>query len=142
MEGQYPGLAAEAARRTKVTEPPLGVNEPSNGNFGGERVGRRAPWSEFGKMAESAFHWAAKVAEEAAGSEYARRCAEQFCEVRAKNLASDKHQIAVKIELRDLYNCADGLNSAQKLAFAQWVGEQAAAAMLEALEAERYEEAL
>lgn len=132
MEGQYPGIAYESNLRDRNQEP-----EPPtlDGNFGGAAARDSGPrWQDFGKMAESAFRWAAGAAEQAAGSEYARRCAETFCEIRTKNLASAKRQISVRMPLRDLYNCAEGLNPMQKVAFSQWVGEQVAAEMLEALE--------
>jgi hypothetical protein len=79
------------------------------------------------------------MAGDAVSANYAHRCADEFVEIRGKNLASAKYQVAAKINLRDLYNCAEYLNPIQKQVFARYIGDQVAEMLLSALEDEEEE---
>ena len=136
LESKYPGIAYQSRlRETQQKETERdgpGPYDAANGSFGG--AGSR--WSRWTNMAGSAFGWATEFASELASADYARRCAEELVEIRTKILASDKHQIAVKIKMDDLYSCAHYLSPVQKQLFAQWVGGRVAALVLESLEDE------
>jgi hypothetical protein len=133
MQSQYPGIHSQSSSKQR------GRPEPANGNFGG-RPPAPAPapaqdnrWEKWGRMAGSAFSWAAGAAMEAASFEYARGCADHFVEVVAKNLPSGKFQVSARISAHDLYRCSDHLDDAQKHAFASKVGEEIAEQILVAL---------
>ena len=136
MQDRYPGINYQSQLRARQTmeeeHPELGAYDPARDSFGGG--GSR--WQRWGNLAESAFSWAAHAAGEAVSADYAHRCAEQFVEIRGKNLASAKYQIAAKITLKDLYSCAEHLTPIQKQVFAQWVGDQVSQMVMSALEDE------
>ena len=134
MEDRYPGIRAVSARRATEQErrDPHVANRPANGNFGGGPAAAAGDnrWAKWGRVAESAFQWAAGAAMEAASFEYARRCADHFVDVGRKNLASGKVQVSARIDLADLDKCAAHLDDAQKHAFAHRVGEEVAEEIL------------
>ena len=136
MEGKYPGISYQARLRTtqrqKSDHPTPGPYDASNGAFGGAGS-RDSVWNKWAGMAESAFAWATEVAGEVASLDYARRCANEFVEIQAKNLSSAKYQVSARLPLRDLYACAQHLTPAQKHAFAQFVGTRVAEAVLRSL---------
>ena len=132
MEDRYPGIRAVSARKAEEAErsDPRVAHQAANGNFGG---GFQEKWSRWGKMAETAFNWAAGAAVEAASFEYARKCADHFVEVTSRHLPSGKVQVAARVDSHDLYKCASHLSDAQKHAFAHRVGEEVAEEILVAL---------
>ena len=126
MESEYPGIAHEAAKPPPPPEPPP---DAADGNFG------QAPrWAKWGRAAESAFAWAAGVAQEAASLDYAVRCADTFADIATRMLPSGKWQIAVKIPQEDLHNCAEYLTDAQKRTFANYIAHQIAEQLLYVLQ--------
>jgi hypothetical protein len=137
MESKYPGINYQSQLRDRQQaekqRPDLGPTDAAADTFGGA-FQQDQRWKKWAGMAGNAFSWAAHVAGEAASVRYAQQCAEAFTEVQGKNLASAKYQIAVKLPLKDLYNCAKYLNPMQKQVFAHWVGQQVAQMVLSALE--------
>lgn len=82
------------------------------------------PWYErftggnFRQTAADAFDWAARVAAEMASLEYARKAAEELCELQTKMLARERVQIAVKVPLREMYYFSERFSEQQKAEFA------------------------
>ncbi len=137
MQSKYPGIDYQSQLRIRQqaerSRPDLGPTDPARDSFGGGfRNDER--WKRWAGVAESAFSWAANVAGEAASAHYAQQCADKFVEVQGKNLSSAKYQIAAKIPLKDLYNCARYLNPMQKQIFAHAVGQKVTQMILSALE--------
>lgn len=139
MQDKYPGIDYQARLRQQQKEEAERAQADSNGvgaadgNFGGAYQ-REDRWTKWTSMAESAFAWASEVAGEVANADYARRCAENLVEVQAKNLTSAKYQVAAKVSLKDMYSMGHHLSRSQKQLFAQMVGNQVAAMLLDALE--------
>ena len=142
MKDKYPGIDYQAQLRERQEKDKAQAASDargpaaSNGNFGGA-YHREARWSKWSAMAESAFAWATEVAGEVANVDYARRCAEQLVEIKAKNLTSAKYQVAAQVSLKDMYSMAHHLNPAQKQVFAQMVGAKVAEMVMRALEEEQ-----
>lgn len=139
MESKYPGIGYQSQLRARQQEERERAKQDShgagnsNGNFGGAYQ-QEPRWQKWTSMAESAFSWASEVAGEVANVDYARRCAEQLVDIKAKNLTSAKFQVAAQITLKDMYSMGHHLSRAQKQVFAQMVGAKVASAVLEALE--------
>ncbi len=128
LEEKYPGIGYQTHLKEKQ-EKDRAYKGP--GAFDASNTER---WKKWGSMAESAFAWASEVAGEVVNLDYARRCATDLVEIKATNLSSAKHQIAVKIPLKALYSVSHHLNPAQKQVFAQMVGARVTQMVMEALE--------
>jgi hypothetical protein len=128
LEKKYPGIGYQTQLRDKQ-EKEQAYKGP--GAFDASNTER---WKRWGNMAETAFAWATEVAGEVANLDYARRCADELVEVKASNLSSAKHQIAVKIPLKSLYSVGHHLNPAQKQIFAQVIGAKVTEMVMKALE--------
>tara|TARA_B100001778_G_C18566499_1_gene620395 strand:+ start:203 stop:700 length:498 start_codon:yes stop_codon:yes gene_type:complete len=128
LEEKYPGIGYQSQLRDKQRED---RNYKGPGPFD---VGSTERWKKWGAMAETAFTWATEVAGEVANLDYARRCALDLVEIKASNLSSAKHQIAVKIPLKSLYSVSHHLTPPQKQVFAQMIGSKVSQMVLEALE--------
>ena len=137
MQSKYPGIDYQSRLRLKQQaekeRSDLGPMDSARDTFGGG-FRNEERWKRWAGMAESAFSWAANVAGEAASAHYAQQCADQLVEIQGKNLASAKYQIAAKIPLKDLYNCARYLNPMQKQIFAHAIGQKVTQMILSALE--------
>ena len=137
MQSKYPGIDYQSRLRLKQQaekeRSDLGPMDSARDTFGGG-FRNEERWKRWAGMAESAFSWAANVAGEAASVHYAQQCADQLVEIQGKNLASAKYQIAAKIPLKDLYNCARYLNPMQKQIFAHAIGQKVTQMILSALE--------
>jgi hypothetical protein len=140
METKYPGIDYQSQLRKRQQKDreqnasDAHAPNPTNGNFGGAYQEQR--WQKWTSMAESAFSWASEVAGEVANVDYARRCAEQLVQVKAKTLASAKFQVAAQVNLKDIYSMAHHLSRAQKQVFAQMIGAKVADLVFQALEEE------
>jgi hypothetical protein len=128
LEKKYPGISYQAQLRDKQ-EKEQAYRGP--GAFDASNTER---WKRWGNMAETAFAWATEVAGEVANLDYARRCADELVEIKASNLPSAKHQIAVRIPLKALYSVGHHLTPAQRQLFAQMVGAKVTEMVLIALE--------
>ena len=141
LETKSPGIQFAPRPPHRKPDPVPDPPKP-NGNFGQHPTAEAPPedeesdanrWSRWSQMAGEAFSWATRVAGEAASVEYGRRCAEHFVEVATRSLPSGKWQVTSKIEMDNLYACAEGLTYAQKVAFANYVGGRVAEAIMTAL---------
>ena len=139
MQEKYPGIDYQSQLRERQQEDHDRASKdargpsPANGNFGGAYQ-QEQRWQKWTSMAESAFAWASEVAGEVANVDYARRCADQLVEIKAKNLTSAKYQVAAQVSLKDMYSMTHHLNPAQKQVFAQMVGSRVAEMVLKAME--------
>jgi hypothetical protein len=73
------------------------------------------------------------MAQEMSSLGTARAYVDNTVEVASKLLQSQKLQITVKMNLRDLYAVAGNMNEAQRAEFAKYVAEKVEAEMLAAL---------
>ena len=139
MREQHPGIHEEAfpppppadagfdpfrAWRTQGA-----AQDASEGNPWDDLLGGRS-WKD---VAAEGLGWAARMAQEMSSLGTARAYADSMVEVGAKLLQSQKFQITVKMNLRDLYAVSANMNEAQRAEFARYVAEKVEAEMLNAL---------
>ena len=143
MEAQYPGIREQAfppsqkgfdpfagwrsnKKRDDEDEDRPRRERKRAGGFGFDR-------DRWASVANEAFGFAARMAEEMGSLGTARAYAESITEIQAKVLQSEKYQIAVKFPLRDLYEIAANMNELQRIEFARYVGAMVEAQVLAVL---------
>jgi hypothetical protein len=140
MREQYPGIHEETfppppppadegfdpfrAWRTQGAAQDAGGGNPWDDLLGGRS------WRD---VAAEGLGWAARMAQEMSSLGTARAYVDSTVEVAAKLLQSQKLQITVKMNLRDLYSVSANMNEAQRVEFAKYVAEKVEAEMLAAL---------
>lgn len=145
MEAQYPGIRNQAfppkaegfdpfrAWKSRKDTPSEEEEKPrgrkdrrGGGGFGNFRFDK----DRWASVANEAFGFAARMAEEMGSLGTARAYAESITEVQSKVLQSEKYQIAVKFVLRDLYEVSANMNELQRIEFARYVGAMVEAQVL------------